>query len=216
VAKKAIKEFEIMKIKNKIKKAESIKERCAVCGEIIHAFIIDGSLGFVPLGQRIVEYKNIKVLHDGKHVCDNCYNTRNCIFVHNHRSDGEKLGIEDIESIKVRFEQHKTKRYSTYFRKSLVNMIFEMKCYIKLKSLKNIGRHKNTFGSENEISINDEFTPYCLPSYDEFYYRMIKHADRAKLESKQKVVRNEKLIKYIYDCMTKTLEIGVDKKIFGL
>lgn len=230
MAKRQIKEFEIMKEKsitaNKLIKIMKVNERCSICGDIISCDfvrkissihqLLKSTLYELTQPQRTVD--NIKTLSDGRKVCGNCFNTMYCDFIHNHRSNGEKLGIKDIESIKVRFEHRRIRIY----RRNMGNvfqdfkMMFTMKCYIKLYSLKNIGRTATTFGSDNEITINDEFIPYCIPTYENFHKRMIKHSNAARIKEKKELLKDEKLIKYIYDCIVKSMNIGVDKYIFGL
>jgi len=229
VAKRAIKEFEIMNkrpfaIKRK-KNLIEIKKRCHICGEIISAKynikiltmkkIISNNNTTNVLNEPTSIYDESITLNNGKEICINCFNKLNCYFIHNHRSNGEKLNIDDLETIKVRFEHIRDKIFNLKTKQYIYNTKLKMKCYITLYSLKNSGRN-NGFGKDNEITINDEFMPFGAPSYERFQKRILYHALRARIKEKQTILQNEKLIKYMYNCFIKTLKVGLDKTIFGL
>ena len=135
-----------------------------------------------------------------RNICYNCYDKCHGFFSHTYRTNGKTKNINNAERIKIEIS-----RFST----------FHIKCYVDLTSLRNSGR-STFFGNENEISFEYIFNYYKPPTLQQLTDMMAKSSKRARLKGKKELLINKRFIKYLYECLKYSFNMGVDKKLITL
>jgi len=170
-------------------------------------YYIDAKITYCPICGNPMEIRSPRFsthymeMDCGKKICEDCYKKRHSFFSHTYKTRGEKENINNVERLKVEL--------SRFFKK------FHLKCYADLTSLKASGR-STFFGKENEISFECNFDYYKVPTFEEFTNIMTTLSKRAKIKDKKELLIDKKFINYLYECITYSFNIGVDKKMLTL
>ena len=138
------------------------------------------------------------VQHNGREICYDCYDKIFGFFGHTYKSHGKKHNIEDVERMKILVtkQNYKTCIYG----------------YIDLTSLAGSGRN-TFFGNEKEIKFEYIMKNYYkVPKLKDFRQMLLKTSERARIEGKKALFKNEKFVQYLYSCLRYSFKIGFDKK----
>jgi len=140
---------------------------------------------------------------EGKELCCTCYNKIFGTFYHEYRTNGKKEKINDAERIKIVIY----KRIHS----------FGFTCYIDLKSLED--SHRTTsFDNEKEIIFEKSFRNDMMdiPKFNDFKNDILIYSKRAKIPSKKALLANDRFIKYLYECIKHSMNVGIDKQYITL
>lgn len=166
----------------------------------------DTEMTYCPICHNLMKISSPRISQaimkkDGhRNICYSCYYKYHGFFSHTYRTNGKTKNINNAERIKIEISRFLT---------------FHIKCYVDLTSLRNSGR-STFFGNENEISFEYTLNYHQSPTLQQLTDMMAKSSKRARLKDKKELLINKKFIKYLYECLTYSFNIGVDKKLVTL